>query len=147
MAYDYTPYGDAEADTAGDGDQAAGANPFTYIGSYEFDNGDKAMGHRYMSHFTDRFTQQDPSRQEDNLYTYAECDPINKSDPNGLLTSCQWSAIGFGVTTVIGIAGIAATLGTAGAAAGPSAATLGWSLGLYKAGQGYAMFDVVRNCY
>ncbi|WP_141926126.1 RHS repeat-associated core domain-containing protein [Haloactinospora alba] len=108
MAYDYTPYGDAEADTAGDGDQAAGSNPFTYIGSYEFDNGDKAMGHRYMSHFTERFTQQDPSWQEDNLYTYAECDPINKSDPSGLSsywgTVRNWTAYGAGAGATAGCA-------------------------------------------
>nr|WP_193374821.1 RHS repeat-associated core domain-containing protein [Nocardiopsis baichengensis] len=62
----------------------AGANPFTFSDSHEFDNGDKAMGYRYLSHFTERFTQQDPSWQEDNLYGYAACGPIDKSDPGGL---------------------------------------------------------------
>ncbi|WP_141921533.1 hypothetical protein [Haloactinospora alba] len=46
VAYDYTPYGQTEATTAGSGDQAAQTNPFTYTGAYELDNGDKALGHR-----------------------------------------------------------------------------------------------------
>ncbi|WP_170181676.1 RHS repeat-associated core domain-containing protein [Haloactinospora alba] len=100
VAYDYTPYGQTEATTAGSGDQAAQTNPFTYTGAYELDNGDKALGHRYLSQRTHRFTQQDPSWQENNLYTYAACDPINKCDPSGLVALgvgdlCTLGGLGF----------------------------------------------------
>ncbi|TQN33311.1 hypothetical protein FHX37_3325 [Haloactinospora alba] len=40
---------------------STGANPFTYTGAYELDNGDKALDHHYLSQRTHRFTQHDPS--------------------------------------------------------------------------------------
>ncbi|TQN33309.1 RHS repeat-associated protein [Haloactinospora alba] len=106
VAYDYTPYGQTEATTAGSSDQAAQTNPFTYTGAYELDNGDKALGHRYLSQRTHRFTQHDPSWQENNLYTYAECDPINKSDPSGLVTAMDGACAGLatGIFIATGIA-------------------------------------------
>ncbi|GAA4898040.1 RHS repeat-associated core domain-containing protein [Streptomonospora salina] len=90
MAYDYTSYGQTEAATAGSGDQAAGDNPFTYTGAYELDNGDKALGHRYLSQRTHRFTQQDPSRQEDNLYSYAACDHQQHRPQRTQRSLCGW---------------------------------------------------------
>ncbi|TQN27710.1 RHS repeat-associated protein [Haloactinospora alba] len=138
VAYDYTPYGQTEATTAGSGGAVAGSNPFTYTGAYELDNGDKALGHRYLSQRTHRFTQQDPSWQENNLYTYAECDPINKSDPSGLWVGCAVNVTGFFVSA-IGYAGaawpLAIAIGTGGAVAMPAflfgAAVIGVGVGVY----------------
>ncbi|MFB9803959.1 RHS repeat-associated core domain-containing protein [Streptomonospora salina] len=138
VAYDYTPYGNTDTTTNSGGDQAAQANPFTYTGSYTFDNGDKAMGHRYMSHLTERFTQQDPSWQEDNLYSYAECDPINNTDPSGLWVGCAVNVTGFFVSD-IGYAGaawpLAIAIGVGGAVAMPAflfgAAVIGAGVGVY----------------
>ncbi|TQN27709.1 RHS repeat-associated protein [Haloactinospora alba] len=135
VAYDYTPYGQTEATTAGSGGAVAGSNPFTYIGSYEFDNGDKAMGHRYMSHFTERFTQQDPSWQENNQYTYAGCDPVNNSDPRGLdyLSDVARYGTGFGMTAAAGgcvVGGVAgAYTGMPGIVAGGAGPVLGGAIG------------------
>ncbi|WP_141924687.1 RHS repeat-associated core domain-containing protein [Haloactinospora alba] len=120
VAYDYTPYGQTEATTAGSSDQAAQTNPFTYTGAYELDNGDKALGHRYLSQRTHRFTQHDPSWQENNLYTYAECDPINKSDPSGL---CAGTAFSFSLS-MFGIG----TLALWGGPPGWVATTVTWSV-------------------
>ncbi|TQN27703.1 RHS repeat-associated protein [Haloactinospora alba] len=142
VAYDYTPYGQTETATAGSGDQAAQTNPFTYTGAYELDNGDKALGHRYLSQRTHRFTQQDPSWQEDNLYTYAECDPINKMDRNGL-SACGW-AIGDFITGYISyhfaVYGVAALLaGTVAVAAAPIAiAAVSTGIAIYGMGRGIA---------
>ncbi|AKZ53084.1 Putative secreted protein [Streptomyces ambofaciens ATCC 23877] len=42
------------------------------------------MGHRYYDPTLGRFTQPDPSGQEENAYLYAGGDPINRVDPRGL---------------------------------------------------------------
>ncbi|TQN33310.1 RHS repeat-associated protein [Haloactinospora alba] len=120
VAYDYTPYGQTETATAGSGDQAAGDNPFTYTGAYELDNDDKALAHRYLSQLTHRFTQQDPSWQENNQYTYAQCDPINKSDPTGL-NACNFVTLVGIVATAAGLMGfypVSLILGIPAAAGG-----------------------------
>nr|WP_280137834.1 RHS repeat-associated core domain-containing protein [Actinopolyspora xinjiangensis] len=85
-SYEYGTYG--ETIVSG---EAAKENPFRYTGGYQLDTGDYMFGHRYYDTDTKRFTQTDPSRQESNLYAYAECNPTNKTDPNGLI--CQHDPI------------------------------------------------------
>ncbi|MFF3720440.1 RHS repeat-associated core domain-containing protein, partial [Streptomyces prasinus] len=47
-----------------------------------------------------RFTQPDPSGQEQNPYLYAEGDPVNRIDPNGLL-SLGGIGDGLGIATIL----------------------------------------------
>jgi hypothetical protein len=62
------------------------------------------MGHRYYDPHLGRFTQPDPSGQETNPYLHATGDPINRTDPNGLLSfdiggeACLWICGGAGVS-------------------------------------------------
>ncbi|WP_141926124.1 RHS repeat-associated core domain-containing protein [Haloactinospora alba] len=138
VAYDYDPYGEADTTTNNGGDTVAEANPFTYTGAYAFTNGDKALGHRYMSHFTERFTQQDPSRQENNLYGYAAGDPINNTDPSGLLSFA--GTVGTITGTVLGGAAAAGVAGmcvaTAVVACAAGAAVAGGLYGAVGGGAG-----------
>ena len=77
--YSYDPYGVLRTHT---GTQA---NPFGYIAGYADATGVTKLGARYYDSSIGRFTQQDPSAQEANLYQCAEADPVNNSDPSGLL--------------------------------------------------------------
>jgi uncharacterized protein RhaS with RHS repeats len=62
------------------------------------------MGARYYGPQLGRFAQPDPSGQEKNRYLYAGGDPINNSDPSGLLSldigaeGCYWICGGAGVS-------------------------------------------------
>ncbi|XKK38832.1 hypothetical protein HFP72_31015 [Nocardiopsis sp. ARC36] len=47
------------------------------------------LAHRFHGTFTLGFTQPDPSRQELNNYAYAQCDPINMTDPIGLVSCAE----------------------------------------------------------
>ncbi|MFI9175622.1 RHS repeat-associated core domain-containing protein [Streptomyces lincolnensis] len=60
--------------------------PFRYSGAYLDPTGLYKMGARYYDPQLGRFTQPDPSGQETNPYLYAGGDPINNSDPTGLLS-------------------------------------------------------------
>ncbi|MFI1726772.1 RHS repeat-associated core domain-containing protein [Streptomyces sp. NPDC020489] len=66
------------------------SQPFRYSGTYLDPTGLYKMGARYYDPQLGRFTQPDPSGQETNPYLYAAGDPINNSDPSGLL----WGEIG-----------------------------------------------------
>ncbi|WP_353651230.1 RHS repeat-associated core domain-containing protein [Nakamurella sp. A5-74] len=86
--------------------------PFGYTGAYT--NPTTGLVHlqnRYYDPTLGRFTQTDPSGQEDNPYTYTDNDPINRTDPNGL----DWfeaAAIGI-VAGLVGIATGGLALGAA----------------------------------
>ncbi|MEU1049405.1 RHS repeat-associated core domain-containing protein [Streptomyces sp. NPDC005897] len=87
--------------------------PYRYAGSYADPTGLYKMGHRYYDPTLGRFTQPDPSGQEENPYLYAEGDPVNRTDPTGLF---GWGEIG-GI--VLGTAiGAAATVVTGNPIAG-----------------------------
>ncbi|MEW2266066.1 RHS repeat-associated core domain-containing protein [Streptomyces sp. NPDC047853] len=64
--------------------------PYRYAGAYADPTGLYKMGHRYYDPTLGRFTQPDPSGQETNAYLYAAGDPINNTDPNGLLGCPGW---------------------------------------------------------
>ncbi|MGW0649014.1 RHS repeat-associated core domain-containing protein [Streptomyces umbrinus] len=60
--------------------------PYRYAGTYQDPTGLYKMGHRYYDPQIGRFTQRDPSGQENNTYLYAAGDPVNNSDPAGLFS-------------------------------------------------------------
>ncbi|WP_435110652.1 RHS repeat-associated core domain-containing protein [Nocardiopsis synnemataformans] len=93
VVYDYSPYGERSSESL-EGTEAAALSPFGFTGAYQFQDGTVHLNHRFHSTFTMGFTQPDPSRQELNNYNYAQCDPINNTDPTGL-NSCNEAINGF----------------------------------------------------
>ncbi len=76
----YQPFG-AQTITA----PAPFTQPFGYTGAYtQPATGLIHLSARYYDPTLGRFTQQDPSGQDNNPYTYAGNGPINKTDPSGL---------------------------------------------------------------
>jgi RHS repeat-associated protein len=84
--YSYDPYGVLRASTGtGTGDTTiTTANPLRYTAGYRDDSGLYKLGFRYYDATLGRFTQPDPSGQEQNPYLYAAADPINATDSAGL---------------------------------------------------------------
>ena len=59
-------------------------NPFRYCGEYfDKETGTYYLRARYYSPETGRFTQEDPSCDGLNWYSYCGCDPLNYLDPTG----------------------------------------------------------------
>ncbi|AIS02312.1 RHS repeat-associated core domain-containing protein [Streptomyces glaucescens] len=80
------------------------AQPYRFAGGYQDPTGLYHFRARYYDANIGRFTQPDPSGQEKNPYLYAEGDPVNRIDPNGLLSldiggeACFWICGGAGVS-------------------------------------------------
>ncbi|MFF1384747.1 RHS repeat-associated core domain-containing protein [Arthrobacter sp. NPDC058288] len=74
---------DSWGNTTATGAQAA-ANPWQYAGGYKDATGYTKFGARYYNPAAGRFTQPDPSGQEQNRYAYAGANPITNIDPTGL---------------------------------------------------------------
>ncbi|BFO18468.1 hypothetical protein SHKM778_48560 [Streptomyces sp. KM77-8] len=66
--------------------------PYRFAGAYADATGLYKMGHRYYDPSLGRFTQPDPSGQEANTYLYADGDPVNKTDPDGL-AALDWLGV------------------------------------------------------
>ena len=83
--YSYSPYGTLRSNPATG--SPADKNSIRYIAGY-FDqsSGLYKLGARFYDPSLGRFTQIDPSGQEANPYNYGKCNPINASDPSGLLS-------------------------------------------------------------
>ncbi|MFD9086680.1 RHS repeat-associated core domain-containing protein [Streptomyces prasinus] len=124
------------------------AQPYRFAGGYQDPTGLYHLQARYYDADIGRFTQPDPSGQEQNPYLYAEGDPVNRIDPNGTLsfggvleglgkssdllntgyaalqgdTRAAWASVaGWAVGTVAGLACGALTAGTGvGAAVAPA---------------------------
>jgi len=80
--YRYDPYGKP---MAGPGTREDVANPWRYAAGYrDSDTGFTKFGARYYDPTLGRWTQQDPSGQDANPYSYVGGDPVNKADPSGL---------------------------------------------------------------
>lgn len=62
------------------------AQPYRFAGNYQDPTGLYHLKARYYDANLGRFTQPDPSGQEQNPYLYAEGDPVNRIDPNGTLS-------------------------------------------------------------
>ena len=76
----YDPYGNVLSHTGSD------YNPFGYASGYtDSSTGLIHFGARYDNPSDGRFTQEDPSGQEANIYAYAGDNPTNAVDPQGLL--------------------------------------------------------------
>ncbi|MEU8470574.1 RHS repeat-associated core domain-containing protein [Streptomyces sp. NPDC029006] len=72
--------------------------PYRFAGNYQDPTGLYHLKARYYDANIGRFTQPDPSGQEQNPYLYAEGDPVNRIDPHGNLS---WN----GVADALGPAG------------------------------------------
>ncbi|OXM70604.1 type IV secretion protein Rhs [Amycolatopsis vastitatis] len=80
--YSYTPYGAGAAITG----PAADANRLRWIGGYQTQLGNYLLGYRQFNSTYARFTQPDPTGQEDNAYAYGKGDPLNNTDATGALS-------------------------------------------------------------
>ncbi|PJM99541.1 Wall-associated protein, partial [Streptomyces sp. CB01201] len=80
-SYTYTPTGQPRTTPVETVPQ-----PYRYAGTYLDPTGLYKMGARSYDPNLARFTTTDPSGQETNAYLYAEGDPVNRSDPSGLLS-------------------------------------------------------------
>ncbi|MER7148379.1 RHS repeat-associated core domain-containing protein [Streptomyces xanthochromogenes] len=78
--YSYSPRGVARTAIE------AAPQPYRFAGGHQDPTGLYHLGARYYDPNIGRFTQPDPSGQEKNPYLYAEGDPVNRIDPNGLLS-------------------------------------------------------------
>ncbi|MFD9323883.1 RHS repeat-associated core domain-containing protein [Streptomyces sp. NPDC060053] len=62
------------------------AQPYRFAGNYQDPTGLYHLQARYYDANIGRFTQPDPSGREKNPYLYAEGDPVNRIDPEGLFS-------------------------------------------------------------
>ena len=79
--YSYSPRGVTRAATSEQVSQ-----PYRFAAGYQDPTGLYHFQARYYDTNIGRFTQPDPSGQEQNPYLYAEGDPVNRIDPTGLFS-------------------------------------------------------------
>jgi RHS repeat-associated protein len=127
----YGPYGD-NAEAAGTLPYNATNDPFLFQGGYHMPGGNKGSGNvpnelyhfgaRYYDPTTGRWTQRDPMVSSE-AYGFAGGDPVNESDPSGLLRwHFHWW--GFSVAfsrhdmsnlmSALGVVSVVAAVGSAG---------------------------------
>jgi RHS repeat-associated protein len=141
--YTYDTWGNTTSTVSG----VAATNPFRYAAGATDADGLIKFGTRYYDPTTGRFTQQDPSNQESNLYAYVGCNPINATDPSGLSATCG-ELIGLSAIFVGGLVGEFAFDVFAVAAAAPTAGlslAAGTALAIGTAGDiGAGTYTVLR---
>lgn len=96
--YAYTPYGKVTK-------QGSESTPFSFVGAYgvtDEGGGIFLMKNRFYDSSIGRFLQKDPIGYEAgiNLYAYANCNPFNQIDPEGL--KIGWGKIGTGLVNLFG---------------------------------------------
>lgn len=138
--YSYSPYGEARSTSTG---TAITSNPLRYIGGQLETGSTYKLGARYYDASLGRFTQMDPSGQEQLPYAYVGCNPVNNSDPTGL--DCA-SAIFTGVLGAVGL--VASTIGLI---AGAPTLFLGGvaAVGFIASVTGvvYSVGEVINSCW
>lgn len=142
--YAYLPFGDShpsgtpisycQGTTCGD----ASGTGFGYVGyRYDYETGLYHTGARYYDPRLGRFLQMDPIGQAGglNLYAYVENDPLNLTDPTGLLSfsgvfrfigGTAEAAIGVGLGVASSWTGVGAIAGAAIALHGADVAQAAW---------------------
>nr|WP_308288202.1 RHS repeat-associated core domain-containing protein [Streptomyces corallincola] len=148
--YTYGPYGEPRTTT---GTQ----QPFRYTSAYLDPSGLYKMGARFYDPRLGRFTQPDPSGQEQNTYLYAGGDPINNVDPSGLgfLDSVSgfldnandWWGAAVGCVAGIGAAAETGAIGYAAAVGGVVGAGVGSAVGAGAAVIGSCALGAVAGYY
>lgn len=129
-SYAYDPYGNTRAATGPD----AAANPIRYTGGHlDHATGLYKLGARYYDPTTARFTQMDPTAQEQNPYAYAKANPCNYTDVTGTSALlCAVGVVGVGLNLAGDVAGVI-TLGSAflaGSGLGIAVGIAGMAFGL-----------------
>jgi len=81
--YSYSPYGEERATST---NSAVKLNSLRYISGYQEATNLYKFGARYYDATLGRFTQYDPSGQEQNPYAYGNGNPVSNIDPSGLLS-------------------------------------------------------------
>ncbi|WP_233226330.1 RHS repeat-associated core domain-containing protein [Amycolatopsis sp. CA-126428] len=119
--YTYTPYGYNTSITG----PAGSANRLRWLGSFQLGSSEYLTGYRHYNPVYARFTQPDPTSQEDNTYAYGKGDPVNRMDPTGALSGCAKS----GITSILGLivttASYVVAVGTSGLTASAAVAATG----------------------
>jgi RHS repeat-associated protein len=133
---------DSWGKTTATGTQAA-INPWQYAGGYkDTPTGYTKFGARYYDASIGRFTQPDPSGQEQNRYLYAGANPCNNTDPSGLDSgACVISSISLALGVIL-IIGAAATI----PATGPVGFWAAFGLFARLFGTAAAGAGVIHNC-
>ncbi|MEU6846340.1 RHS repeat-associated core domain-containing protein [Streptomyces sp. NPDC046716] len=107
--------------------------PYRFAGGYQDVTGLYHYAARYYDPNIGRFTQPDPSGQEQNPYLYAEGDPVNRIDPTGLFGFNTFikgvgHTLAAGGTAFGAAVGIASCFPTAGAGCAAGVASAGTSV-------------------
>ncbi|NKI40789.1 RHS repeat-associated core domain-containing protein [Streptomyces physcomitrii] len=130
-AYSYSPRGVTRASST-----EKIAQPYRFTAGYQDPTGLYHLQARYYDPALGRFTQPDPSGQEQNPYLYAEGDPVNRIDPDGLFSFSDILDTGSDIFGVVSgcVAGISAAAETgsiayAGAVGGAVGAGVGSAVG------------------
>lgn len=141
--YSYSPYGETRATST---NTLVTANIVRYTGGELDSSGLYKLGARYYDPTLGRFTQPDPSGQENNTYAYASCNPTNSADPSGLV-SCQGGVNRTIASTVLVVVGVFGLLASGGAAAPLVAGVIGAGLTSYGiARTAYFGAKTVQSC-
>lgn len=137
--YSYDPYGTTSETTF------AGAmdSPWRYTGEYQDPTGLYKIGMRYYQPELGRWTQADPLGQrinpaqpaEAHPYNYVGCNPVNYTDPTGMLVGeCFWEY----AQLVAAITSLGFSIASTGLSAGATiAASVASAIGVVGAAQNY----------
>ncbi|MFJ8754605.1 RHS repeat-associated core domain-containing protein [Streptomyces sp. NPDC102441] len=117
-SYGYSPRGVSRSTTSETVPQ-----PYRFASGYQDPTGLYHFAARYYDPNIGRFTNPDPSGQEENPYLYASGDPVNNIAPTGLF---DWKSVAVTAGAAVGIGAAALVVGAAcGATAGAACVAAG----------------------